>query len=219
MTKISTFATKTGHRTEDLKVDEATIAFAQNLFAPQENDFGKKNFNCTLLWPKGQVPKVAEEMVLAVAQAHWGDKAIEMLKNEVIKNPFLDGDGKQGRSKKTGEPHPGFPGTKFIRCSSGEEYKPKVFDRKRNPIFEKDGCRSGSTVMPVINAYSWDSPKQGPGVSFGISLVQVVKNAEGDEILGGSGGPDPDKFLEVIEDDGDAPAETKSGEGAAGLFG
>lgn len=216
MTEISTFKVKSGgYRTEDYKVDKAVIAFSQNLFTPQENDYGKKNYNCTLLWPKGQVPKLAEEMVLAVAKAHWGDKAIDMLKNEVIKNPFLDGDGKQGRSKKTGEPHPGFPGKKFIRCSSGEDYKPKVFDRRTNPIFEKDDCRSGSIVIPVINAYSWDNPNQGPGVSFGISLVQVVKNAEGDEILGGTGGPDPDKFLEVIEDTGEEGGDTKD---ASGLF-
>ena len=43
---------------------------------------------------------------------------------------------------------------------------------------------------------------------------------EGDEVLGGGGGgPDPDKFLEKLADEGDAPAETKSGAGAGGLFG
>jgi hypothetical protein len=46
-----------------------------------------------------------------------------------------------------------------------------------------------------------------------------VKKAEGDEILGGGGGPAPEKYFEAIADEGDAPAETKTGAGAKGFFG
>jgi hypothetical protein len=70
-----------------------------------------------------------------------------------------------------------------------------------------------------VNAYTWDTKEQGKGISFGVSIVQVIKNAEGEEILGGGGGPDPDKYLETIDDNGDAPDSTKNGAGAAGLFG
>ena len=203
-------------RSEDTKTPRATIAFSQNLFEIRE---GFKGYGCTLLFKKGTDISALEKAALDAAVAEWGDKAKDMLKNELIKSPFLDGDGKQGRSKETGEPHKGFPGTTFIRCTSGADFKPKVFDRKRNPVFEKDDVRSGSEVIAVVNAYTWENKENGKGISFGVSLVQVVKNAEGDEILGGTGGPDPDKFLETIEDDDTPAGDTSKGDGAAGLFG
>ncbi|MGF7063600.1 ssDNA-binding protein [Aminobacter sp. BE322] len=107
----------------------------------------------------------------------------------------------------------------FIRCTSGEDYKPKVFDRKRNPVLDKADCPSGSRGFAVVNAFTWENEENGKGISFGISMFQVTKKAEGGEILGGTGGPDPDKFFETIDDEGDAPASTKTGNGAASLFG
>ena len=72
-------------------------------------------------------------------------------------------------------------------------------------------------VYAVVNCYTWENDKNGKGISFGVSLVQVVKKAEGDEVLGGGGGPDADKFFDTIPDDGDsAPAGS---DGAASLFG
>ena len=82
---------------------------------------------------------------------------------------------------------------------------------------EVDGIPSGSQVYAVVNCYTWENDKNGKGISFGVSLVQVVKKAEGDEVLGGGGGPDADKFFDTIPDDGDStPAGS---DGAASLFG
>lgn len=206
-------------RSEDLKTPECIVAFAHNLFEPQERDNGKKQFGCSLLFKKGTNLKPLHELALKAAQEEWGDKAAQWIKDEVIKNPFLDGDGKQAVSKKTGERHAGFAGHIFIRCISGEGHKPQVVDRKRNPVFDKAEVPSGSRGFPVINAFTWENKENGKGISFGISMLQVTKKAEGDEILGGGGGPDPDKFFEKLEDEGEAPAETKSGAGAGGLFG
>lgn len=202
-------------RSEDIKTPLCTIAFAHNLF--EMND--RKKFGASLLFKKGSDISVLEAAALAAAKDEWGDKAVQMIKDEIIKTPFLDGDGKQGKSKETGEPHPGFPGHRFIRLVSGEDYKPKVWDKKRNPIFEKAECPSGSQVYAVVNAFTWTNDEGGKGISFGVSHVQVVKKAEGDEVLGGGGGgPAAEKFLEVIEDEGDAPDSTRGGAGAAGLF-
>ena len=85
------------------------------------------------------------------------------------------------------------------------------------PIGDKDLCRSGSQVYAVVNAFTWETKEQGKGISFGVSLVQVVKNAEGDEILGGGGGPDPSKHFEKLDDEG--PIGDTGGKGAASLFG
>lgn len=202
-------------RSEDVRAPLAVVAFAHNLF--EMND--RKKFGASLLFKKGADISILENLALSAAKEEWGDKAVQMIKDEIIKTPFLDGDGKQGKSKETGQPHPGFPGTRFIRCVSGEDFKPKVWDRKRNPIYDKADCPSGSEGYAVVNAFTWTNDEGGKGISFGISHFQVVNKAEGDAILGGSGGPAADKFLEVIDDEGDAPASVKSGEGAAGLFG
>lgn len=206
-------------RSADLKTPEATIAFAHNLFEVQERDNGKAQFGCSLLFKKGTDISALQNLALQAAVEEWGDKAVQWIKDEVIKNPFLDGDGKQAVSKKSGERHAGFAGHTFIRCISGQDYKPKVFDRRRNPVMDKADVPSGSKGFAVINAFTWENKENGKGISFGISMLQVTKVAQGDEVLGGAGGPDPDKFFETLADEGDAPEATKSGAGAAGLFG
>jgi hypothetical protein len=205
-------------RSEDAKTPLAIVSFTRDLFEARERDNGSKGYGCTLLFPKTTDISALQNLALAAAVDEWGAKAKDMIKNEVIKSPFLDGDGKQGINKKTGERNKGYAGHTFIRCTSGADYKPKVFDKRRNPVMEMEGCPSGSHVYAVVNAYTWENEKNGKGISFGISLVQVAKVAQGDEVLGGGGGPDPDKWLETIDDEGDAPAGTKSGEGAGGLF-
>lgn len=206
-------------RSEDTRAPEAIFAFAHNLFEPQERDNGKKQYGCSLLWPKNVSLADLEKAALDAAVAEWGDKAKTMIANGAIKSPFLDGDGPNAVSKKTGERHAGFAGHRFIRVISSEDFKPKLFDRKRNPIFEKAEVPSGSRGIPVVNAFTWENKENGKGISFGISMAQITHKAAGEEVLGGGGGPDPDKFFEKIEDEGDAPAETKGGAGAAGLFG
>lgn len=206
-------------RSEDIKTPLAIASFTKDLFEARERDNGSKSFGCTLLFPKTVSIAALEEKALEAAKAEWGDKAIQWIKDGLVKSPFLDGDGPQGISKKSGERHAGYAGHRFIRCTSGADYKPKVFDKKRNPVMDVDGIPSGSQVYGVVNAYTWENDKNGKGISFGISLVQVARVATGDEVLGGSGGPDPDKYFETIADEGDAPAATKGGAGASGLFG
>ena len=206
-------------RSEDVKTPLATISYANNLFELRKNeDSGAESYGATLLFKKGVDLSALHNAALKAAKEEWGDKAEAWLKDGTIKSPFLDGDGKQGRDKE-GNTRKGFAGCVFIRCKSGKDYKPKVFDKARNPIFEKAEVPSGSQVYAVVNCFTWDVKSNGKGLTFGISLVQVVKKAEGDEVLGGGGGADPDKFFEKIEDAGAAPASTGGGAGAAGVFG
>ena len=204
-------------RSAEVKGPEAIASFTSDLFKPREKDNGKKQYGVTLLWPKSTDLKALKDIAVSVMTEAWGDKAIQMFKDGLIKSPFLDGDGKQGQSKKSGERHKGYEGKTFIRCTSGGDYKPTVVDRKRNPVVSVEGIPSGSRVIPVVNASTWDDPKNGKGVSFGISLLQVTHVATGDEILGGQGGADPNEHFEELPDE-KAPAETKTGAGASGLF-
>lgn len=202
-------------RSKDVKTPLARIAFANNLFTPQESKSGRKQWGCSLLFPKGSDIKVLQDAAVDAAVQEWGDKAIAMIKDGLIKSPFLDGDGKQGKNKKTGEPHAGFPGNVFIRVVSGEEYRPKLVNKRVLPITDKDELYSGCYVYAVVNAFTWENDEQGKGISFGVSMVQFVKDGER---LGGAGS-NPESYFEAIEDEGEAPAETKTGSGAAGLFG
>ncbi len=208
---------------DHVKTPRAKIAFAHACFDLQTRDNGKKQYAPTLLFKKGTDLSPLTNAIKQAAVAEWGEKAEQWLKDGLIKSPILDGDGKQALSKKTGERHPGFAGHHFIRATSGPDHQPKVFGPSGNTndrIYEKAGLPSGSDVTAVVNAYTWTNDQNGKGVSFGISIVQLVRKAEGDEVLGGGGSSvNPDSFLEKLEDAGDAPASTKTGEGASGLFG
>lgn len=204
-------------RSSDAKTPLARLAFTDSLFKPQERDNGKKQWGCSLLFPKGTDLSSLETLAVEAAKEEWGDKAVQMIKDGMIKSPFLDGDSKQGKNKKTGEPHSGFPGTTFIRVISGEEYRPKLVDQRVLPITERDQLYSGCYGYGVVNAFTWENKENGKGISFGISMIQ--KAEDGDKIGGGGGAGDAEEWFEKLADEGEAPESTKSGAGAAGLFG
>ena len=68
----------------------------------------------------------------------------------------------------------------------------------------------------MLNAFAWNNPQNGDGVSFGIQFFQKIK--DGDR-LGGSGGVSAASWMEAIPDEGEAPEATRGGAGASGLFG
>ena len=213
-------------RSEDFRLDNMRLAFP-HLFEMQTMDDGSKKYNATFLWPKtveligrkkdGSTLNVMQEAGRLATEA-WGDKAAEMIKNELIKNPRLDGDGKQGINKKTGERHAGYAGHWFIRASANEKYPPTliddVFGSDGKPVIITDRKRlyPGCFVHVVLNLYTYDNPKGGKGLSFGLQMVQFAKDGER---LGGGGGPRPEEFFQGVKSD--APAAAKA-DGAGGLF-
>lgn len=206
-------------RSEDVKTPLGIFSFTADLFKAREQEGGKSKFGCTILFDKTTDLSKLHTAALKAATDEWGGKAVQWIKDGIIKTPFLDGDGPQGMNKKRGERNPGFAGRMFLRCSSGLDYKPKVYDQKMNPIGEAAEFPSGSQGYGVVNFWTWEHPTNGKGLSVSVSLVQRAKKAEGADVLGGSGGPSAEDHFEKIEDEGEAPASTKSGAGASGLFG
>lgn len=203
-------------RTEDFKTPICRVSYAFGLFkARASEDGGKEKFGCTLIFPnKDRAP--LDEQVKNVIVGEWGDKGLQMAKDGLIKSPFLTGDGKEARNKTTGELHPGLgPDVFFIRPSS--IYEPVVRFRSANVPATEAEVYSGCYGFAVLNAFAWNNAKTGNGVSFGIQFFQ--KTAEGERLGGGGGAIDAFKWHEKIEDAGDAPEATKSGQGAGGLFG
>jgi hypothetical protein len=203
-------------RSEDFKTGTVRLAFSDGLFTPQDTQRGSKQWQCTLLIPKSDSLAIYEKAAMEAATAEWGDKAKQLFKDKLIHNPFLDGDGPQGKSKKTGEPHAGFPGNVFLRVNSGEAYRPTLIDRQKLPIVDRAKLYSGCYGYAVVHCYTWENTEKGKGMTFGISMFQFVKDGDS---LGGGGGVDVDKWAEIIPDEGSAPASTKGGAGAGGLFG
>lgn len=201
-------------RSPDVKTPLCRFSFV-NLLKPRTFEEGKApTYNCTLLFPKGTDISALQNAAVQAAVDEWGDKAKQMIKDGLIKNPFLDGDGPQGLSKKTGERQKGFAGMTFVRVMSGQDYPPVLVNGQRRPITKAEEFYAGCWGYAVVNAFTWENSKNGRGVSFSISMAQKVRD---DEKLGGGAG-DPDKYFDVIENEGEAPAETKQGQGAAGLF-
>lgn len=208
---------------QKLKI-ETRISYAQYCFEPNTNMSGKKQYQATFLIPKTADKSALDTLVLATLVEEFGGRMggqagiIDAIKNGVIKSPFLDGDGKQGRDK-DGKPKPGYAGHWFIRATSGEDYPPKMMRSERGAIVpaSKAEIKSGDYGFPVVGVYTWDDQRNGKGASFGFSMFLKSRSGESLGQAGGSGSPDD--YFEPIPDEGAAPAETKTGQGAAGLFG
>lgn len=206
-------------RSEDFKAPLARLSYA-NLFKPRtrKNDKtgeSRESYEANFVWPKTTDISALKAAVLAAAAQEWGEeKAKDLLKKELIKQPILDGDGKQGRSKE-GEQYKELAGCYFVRAST--KIAPALFSRKVTAANEKDDLYSGCYVYPVLHAYTWESAEQGKGVSIGMTMVQMAK--DGDR-LGGTGERDPSKFFEKIDtDEGDGSSGgDKPADGAGGLF-
>lgn len=203
-----------GYRTELFKTQMCRISYAQGLVKPRaQQDGGTEKYSVTLIYPKDAIAEL-QAAVKECIVGEWDDKGVDRFKKGLIKNPILEGDGKQAHDK-DGNLKAGLgPDVVFIRVAAGKEYQPKVFGPDRLPM---DGAeiKSGWWGYPVLNAYAWHHPTNGDGVSFGISMWQHVKE---DEVIGGGGGGgNPDDFFsnETVDTSGDG--ETGSG-GAADLF-
>lgn len=204
-------------RTADFKSPLARLSYAGSLFmARSQEEGGKKKFGCTLIFPlaaRAELEKLVGECIVG----EWGDKGIVRTKAGLIRLPFLAGDGKEARSQKTGGLHPGMgPTVFFIRTQAGEDRPPAVWFTNPNVQEKENVVYSGCYGKGILNVFAWSNPKNGDGVSFGISGFQKLQDGER---LGGSGGVDPAAYHETIADEGPAPAATKTGAGASGLFG
>jgi len=201
-------------RTDDFKSPTMRGSYLQGLFKARANaEGGTEKFGCTLIG-ENKDRAVLEAEVKKCIVGEWGEKGLERAAKGLIKSPFLDGDGKEAHNKKTGELNPGMgAGLFFIRPSA--IFEPAVRYKSRSIQASPEEVYSGCYGFAVLNCYAWSHPTNGDGVSFGIAMFQ--KTGDG-ERLGGGGGVDVDKWYETVESS-DAPAETKGGAGAGGLFG
>lgn len=206
-------------RSDNFKTPECRLSYAQNLFNTRENkdDNGKvtHKYQPNLIFPKSAKADL-EKKVAEVIIAQWGEKGMDRAKAGKLRLPFLAGDGPEARNKE-GALNPGMgPDVFFIRPTANADRPPQVRYRDPNLQATPQEVYSGCYGKAVLNAFAWANAKGGEGVSFGIAMFQKLRDGES---LGGGGPVKAEDYFETVPDSGAAPDATKSGDGAAGLFG
>lgn len=64
----------------------------------------------------------------------------------------------------------------YINTSTN--FQPTVVDQKKNEILDDSRIFAGCWCRFHLNAYAWDHPQGGKGVSFGLNAVQLVREDE-----------------------------------------
>jgi hypothetical protein len=194
----------------DFLSPEGRLSFSNGLFEPKSLDGSKFQYGCTIIFeddsktgcPEGKTLKdklaLLMEKVEKVVHLKWGDKGLADLKKGFIKLPLLDGNGPQAHSKQSGDLWPGFgPGTMFIRANANDDARPRVFWRSNVVEATKDEVYSGCYGKAALNAYTWEHPTNGRGVSFGLRGFQKLREGEP---LGGRAPLNTEKFFVNLED-------------------
>jgi hypothetical protein len=189
----------------DFKSPECRLSFSEGLWEPTtQGGEGEPKYGCTLIFKKAEAA-LLQQAVAKVVSMKWGPKGLDDFKKGLIKNPIFDGTSPQAHSKQTGELWAGFgPDVVFIRCKNNADAPPRILFRSKLVDATRDEVYSGCYGFAVLNAYSWEHPTGGRGVTFNIRLFQKLKDGES---LGGRVPVDVDKWYVETGDGagGDVP--------------
>lgn len=151
-------------------------------------------FMATLLIP----PTVELKPFYECVKAAMLDKWAKLLQLPAKNNPIKRCDEKELDGYE--------PGWFFINTKT--QYQPNVVDQRRQEIIDKDRIFAGCWCRFHLNAYGYDHPQGGKGVSFGLNSVQLVRE---DARLDGRKTA-TDVFDEIETAGDDAPPPQKGGD-------
>lgn len=168
-----------------------------HVFEKWAREGDEPRYSVTLLIPKDDKTTLAalKKARDAAIAAKWGTSPPKGLKSTI-----KDGDDEEKYDHDT---NPEVKGHLLLAVSS--KNSPGVVDTKLQPILDSTEVYSGCYARVSINAFPFEHPQGGKGVSFGLN--NIMKVAEG-EFLGGRSRPEDD-FAEfageayVGGDDGD----------------
>lgn len=170
-------------------IGEGRLAFADRIFTakPFQGE-GKATYGATVLIEPTH-PAVAALLAEEerVAKEKWGAKADAILAEIRANNRGAVKDGALKAS------YDGFPGKKFIACTS--EKRPTVVDRDRSPLTAADGkIYSGCYVLAHVSLWAQDNA-WGKRINAELTGLQFLR--DGDAFGGGSMPSSPDEFADL----------------------
>jgi len=141
---------------------------------------GTVKYSVMALFPKGADLKALKEAAKSAAKDKWGDTYEAVLKHPKFKMPIKD---QADLVSEDGNPYAGTtPGALY--CNFASEIKPGLVDEAVQDIIEQTEFYSGCYARAKVEAYAWEHPTGGKGVSFELHHVQRLR--KGDP-LGGAG--------------------------------
>lgn len=155
-----------------LIIEKARVSFAQSLFNPQEDDKGKKNYNCHLLIPnKGAELAKVVEVMKKVAIEKWGAKGEATFK-------ALTSGGKTFLHSGAEKPdYEGYDGMMYLSVRS--RVIPKLLNKDKTPATEEQGTLySGCYVYAILDVYPQDHATYGKRINCSIGGLMVVADGE-----------------------------------------
>ena len=191
------------------------------LFTPQlplgETDEKKAKYSVTMLFPPGTDITPLKKLAISAGVAKWGPDQTKWPK---FKHPLFRSGGEEGKKDA-----PGYgPGVVFCTAKSGaysrksgqKNSAPGVIGPDKQIIMDPNEIYGGCYGHAKINAYAYEHPIGGKGISFG--LISVMKTRDG-EPFGSKNKPEND--FDGIEAPKVAPltsgAETGGGTDDGGL--
>lgn len=220
----------TAGRSKQFRTPTCRFSYVHQMFqrvAKKDEKTGKPVLNkdgqevteqrCSLIFNNTDPRTVFEQAIVEaiLASPNLGQNGLQMLKDGLIRLPFLSGSGKEARNAKTGEIKPGLGADKwFIRVATRLEadirYKNKLIPPKLGT--GPDDIKSGDYGFCVVHAFTWFNSLSGHGVSIGVDYLQKTHDGEA---LGGTGsGVNIDDVYEAV-----AGTEQLSGVNSGALFG
>lgn len=159
-----------------------------------ETDESKAKYGVTLLMPKDADLKPLVDLVNAAITEKWGVKA----KDLKIKKPFIKVDTDNEPRTVARLDAAGIEPTDFpVMLRVFGNYKPVVKGPDAtSDVKDDEQVYEGRWACVSINAYAWEHPTGGRGVSIGMQNVQLLDND--DVIPRGGSGATGDEF-EAVE--------------------
>lgn len=178
----------------DIVTPDVRLSFPA-LFEPKPRARGsdKLTYQATLLLP----PKTDMAPFVAAMKAAMMAKFGKLLPLAGRGNPIHKAEEKQ---------YAGYePGWHYI--STNNTRAPAVVDQLKRPVTDPDRMYPGLWVRAFLNAYAWDNPAGGKGVSFSLNAIQVVRDGER---LDGRREVNPDEVFTALEMPQDGAADAAS---------
>ena len=158
------------------------------LFTPAlpkgETDQAKASYQLTLIFPKAADMAILSAAVNDAITAKWGAGPYKFK----VKKPFLKTED-QPRFAEHADEYP-------VMLRAGTKQKPASVFASMKPCTTEEEVYGGRWAQMSLNAYAWDHPTGGRGVSFGLNHVMLLDN---DEPLGGGRVRVEDAF-EAVDD-------------------